>query len=270
MHAAKGFPTPRVGRVFVLSAGFILVRRFLAWFLPRTPVFLFSTTLFFRAKIVLQFLAPVRFFSRVGFSRRRPTGVVVACFFSVFSDCDAVLALARERHASRCALRWRSLSRKCERKHCICLLKRRQLFRCYCCLRGVTGCLCCAALCACPKTPPPCRPTTSTFCSSLFFCSVSSVPPRPCFPSQSLSFAWCGCPFCHPTYSEWTAGGTGGFTRKLGELPKMSRPGSGAGASVVPCGMLVAVSSQYSDVWMEAMRMEFDGLVAAGTFCGSE
>ena len=63
-----------------------------------------------------------------------------------------------------------------------------------------------------------------------------------------------------------SAGGTGGFTRKLGELPKMFRPGSRAGASVVPCGMLVAVSSQYSDVWMESMRMEFGGLVAAGTF----
>ena len=36
-----------------------------------------------------------------------------------------------------------------------------------------------------------------------------------------------------------------------------------AEASVVPCGML---SSQYSDVWVEAMRMEFDVLVAAGTF----
>ena len=41
----------------------------------------------------------------------------------------------------------------------------------------------------------------------------------------------------------------------------MSRPGSKAGASAVP-----ACSSQYSYVWMEATRMEFDGLVAAGTF----
>ena len=36
----------------------------------------------------------------------------------------------------------------------------------------------------------------------------------------------------------------------------MSRPGSGA----------AAYSSKYSDVWMETMRMEFDRLVAAGTF----
>ena len=42
----------------------------------------------------------------------------------------------------------------------------------------------------------------------------------------------------------------------------MARPGRGAGASIIPCGILVGLL----DVSMEAMRMECDGLVAAGTF----
>ena len=33
-----------------------------------------------------------------------------------------------------------------------------------------------------------------------------------------------------------------------------------------PVSYPAACSSEYSDVWMEAMRMEFDGFVAAGTF----
>ena len=51
-------------------------------------------------------------------------------------------------------------------------------------------------------------------------------------------------------------------TRKPGELPKcLVRE-----AEPEPVSYPAACSSEYSDVWMEAMRMEFDGLVAAGSF----
>ena len=50
--------------------------------------------------------------------------------------------------------------------------------------------------------------------------------------------------------------------RKPGELPKClvreARP--------EPVSYPATCSSQYSDVWMEAMRIEFDGLAAARTF----
>ena len=40
----------------------------------------------------------------------------------------------------------------------------------------------------------------------------------------------------------------------------MSRPGSRVGDSFIP--------AEYSDAWVEAMRTEFDGLVA--NLCGSD
>ena len=46
----------------------------------------------------------------------------------------------------------------------------------------------------------------------------------------------------------------------------MSRPGMGP----EPDSYTAACSSEYSEVWMEAMKMDFDGLVAAGTFCESD
>ena len=51
-------------------------------------------------------------------------------------------------------------------------------------------------------------------------------------------------------------------TRKPGELPKCDVREAGP----EPVSYPAACWSEYSDVWMEAMRMEFDGLVAAGTF----
>ena len=51
-------------------------------------------------------------------------------------------------------------------------------------------------------------------------------------------------------------------TRKPGELRKCFVREAGPESVSYPA----ACSLQYLDVWMEAMRMEFDGLVAAGTF----
>ena len=51
-------------------------------------------------------------------------------------------------------------------------------------------------------------------------------------------------------------------TRKPGELPKCLVREAGP----EPVSYPAACSSEYSDVWMEAMSKEFDGLVAAGTF----
>ena len=51
-------------------------------------------------------------------------------------------------------------------------------------------------------------------------------------------------------------------TRIPGELPRCLVPEAGP----EPVSYPVACWSEYSDVWMEAMRMVFDGLVAAGTF----
>ena len=50
--------------------------------------------------------------------------------------------------------------------------------------------------------------------------------------------------------------------RKSGELPKFLVREAGPEPVPYPA----AFSSQYSDVWMEVMRTEFDGLVAASTF----
>ena len=51
-------------------------------------------------------------------------------------------------------------------------------------------------------------------------------------------------------------------SRNSGELPKCLVGEGGP----EPVSYPAACSWEYSDVWMEAMRMEFDGLVAAGTF----
>ena len=51
-------------------------------------------------------------------------------------------------------------------------------------------------------------------------------------------------------------------TRKMGELPKCLVWDAGSD----PVSYPAACSSEHSDIWMQAMRMEFDGLVAAGTF----
>ena len=51
-------------------------------------------------------------------------------------------------------------------------------------------------------------------------------------------------------------------THKPGELPKCPVRESGP----EPVSYPAAYSSEYSDVWMEAVRMEFDGFAAAGTF----
>ena len=53
-----------------------------------------------------------------------------------------------------------------------------------------------------------------------------------------------------------------GVTRKPGELPKCLVREAGP----EPVSYPVACSSEYADVWVEAMTMEFDGLVEAGTF----
>ena len=52
------------------------------------------------------------------------------------------------------------------------------------------------------------------------------------------------------------------ITRKPGELPKCLVREAGP----EPVSYPAACSSEYSDVWIEAMSKEFDGLVAAGTF----
>ena len=49
-------------------------------------------------------------------------------------------------------------------------------------------------------------------------------------------------------------------TRKPGELPKCLVKEAGP----EPLSYTDTCSSEYSDVWMEAMRMEFDGLMTAG------
>ena len=55
------------------------------------------------------------------------------------------------------------------------------------------------------------------------------------------------------------------ISREPVELPKCLVREAGPEAVSYPA----ACSSQYSGVWMEAMRMKFDGLVAAGIVCGS-
>ena len=52
-----------------------------------------------------------------------------------------------------------------------------------------------------------------------------------------------------------------GVTRKPGVLPKRLVREAGP----EPVSYHAACLSQYSDVWLEAIRMEFDALVAAGT-----
>ena len=51
-------------------------------------------------------------------------------------------------------------------------------------------------------------------------------------------------------------------THKPGELPKMFVPGSGAGASFIPCGMLVGVLGRVDG----GDEDKIDGLVETGTF----
>ena len=51
-------------------------------------------------------------------------------------------------------------------------------------------------------------------------------------------------------------------TRRPGELPKCLVREAGPG----PVSYPAAWSSESWGLWMEAMRVEFDGLVAAGTF----